>query len=129
MLRITNELAVGPRSNELTLDQRAEAIEVDLFKAKLEGEATKFVAYRRALQVWQNTTKKERREQNEEQEKNIKKFADSFCSTYAPVSKLSVDGVIPFICECISYWCEKIELSKDNVWVCFIVRFVALGQK
>ena len=119
----------GPRSTELTIDQRAESILVEQFKEKLKDEVELFVKFRRQLQVWQADTRKEKREHNETQEKNIEKTADSFCSLYAPVSKLSEDRVIPYICDSISNWCEKIELSKDNVWICFIVRFDALGQK
>ena len=45
------------------------------------------------------------------------------------MSKLSEDGVIPYICDCLTTMCEKAELAKDKVTVIFVVRFDQLGQK
>ena len=39
------------------------------------------------------------------------------------VGKLSEDGVIPYICHCLTTMCQKVEISKDKVFVIF------LGQK
>ena len=45
------------------------------------------------------------------------------------MGKLSEDGVIPYICDCLTTLCEKAEISKDKVFVIFLVRFDQLGQK
>ena len=117
----------GPGS--ATLEQRAESIEVEQFKDKLKADTDKWILYRRSLQVWQSETRKLKREDNQTQEKKITEFADKFCTDFTPVSRLSEDGVVPYICECISHWCEKQELSKENIRIVFLVRLDVLGQK
>ena len=117
----------GPGS--VTLELRAESIEVEQFKEKLKGDTDKWVMYRRALQVWQAETRKQKREDNETQETRIAEFAHNFCTQFTPVSKLSEEGVIPYLCDCIATWCEKQELSKESIHVVFLIRLDVLGQK
>ena len=126
---ITGKQFKVPGPESATLEERAEEIEVQQFKQKLTSEADKFVMYRRQFDIWQAATRKQRTDDNKDQEKLIQKFADTWCSTYFPVSKLSEDGVIPYICECLTTVCEKAELSKERMFVIFLVRFDQLGQK
>ena len=117
----------GPGS--ANLEERAEEIEVQQFSEKLKKETELYNMYKRQLQVSQAQTRRQKREDNQTQEKTITDFSDSWCSTYCPVGKLSEDGVIPYICDCLTTLCEKAEISKDKVLVIFLVRFDQLGQK
>lgn len=126
---ITGKQSKVPGPSPATLDEQAGDIELEQFKAKLRIETDKWVEYQRALQVWQAETRKQKRTDNIAQENLIKEKADDFCSLYCPVSKLSEDGVVPFICESISQFCEKAELSKENIHVVFVARLDVLGRK
>ena len=126
---ITGKESKVPGQGSSTLEERAASIEVEQFKEKLKADTDKWVMYRRALEVWQAETKRQKREDNKTQEELITEFANDFCTISAPVSKLSEDGVIPYICDSVSSWCEKQELSKDNIHVVFLVRLDVLGQK
>ena len=126
---VTGKQLKVPGPGSLSLEERAEDIEVMQFKEKLTSETEKWVMYKRQLDIWQAATRKQKREDNQAQETQITKFADTWCSTYMPVSKLSEDGVIPYICECLTTMCEKAEISKERVFVIFLARFDQLGQK
>ena len=126
---ITGKQSKVPGPESATLEERAESIEVEQFKEKLKADTEKWVLYRRALQVWQAETRKQKREDNQSQETLITDFAHKFCTDFAPVSRLPEEGVIPYICECISAWCEKQELSKEKVLIIFLVRLDVLGVK
>merc|ERR1712026_569445 len=85
--------------------------------------------YKRQLQISQAQTRRQKREDSQTQEKLITDFSDSWCSICCPVGQLSEDGVIPYICDCLTTMCEKAQVSKDKVFVIFLVRFDQLGQK
>jgi len=117
------------QGSSVGLEEQAEDIEMEQFKEKLKADTEKWVMYQRNFQVWQAETRKQKREDNQTQEEAIKLFADKFCTNFCPVSRLTEDGVVPYICESVSGWCEKEELSKENVHFVFLVRLDVLGQK
>ena len=126
---ITGKQSKVPGPESLSLEEQAENIDIEQFQDKLKGETEKWDTYQRALQVWQAETRQQKRDDNRAQEKLITDFSDAFCNNFFPVSRLSEDGVVPYICDCLSTWCEKEEMSKDNLHIVFLVRFDVLGQK
>ena len=129
LIMITGKQSKVQGPGSATLEERAESIEVEQFMQKLKADTEKWVLYQRALQVWQAETKKQKRLDNEAQEALITEFAHKFCTNFAPVARMSEEGVIPYLCECINTWCEVQDMSKENVHIIFLVRLDVLGQK
>ena len=48
---------------------------------------------------------------------------------WAPVAKLTEEGVTPFICEAMAAWAGQEGVSKENIHVVFVIRLDVLGRK
>ena len=67
-----------------TLEERAEAIEIEQSKEGLKADTDKWGNYQRCLQVWQGETRQQYREDNKAQEEKISDFCNHILQQLLP---------------------------------------------
>ena len=82
-------------ASQLSLEERAEEVEIELFSAKLKDEVKVWLDYKRALAAWEASIRRKKKQDSHDQENLIRDKADSWCSIACRVSKVPEDGVIP----------------------------------
>lgn len=121
---------LGQRSTVGELEEKAELGELNLFQAKLERETNIYVNFRRAQDMYEAQTARDKRQQSKELATQIETSALNFVKEVAPVFKVSDDSaVLPLVADVVDKWVKDAKISKDNALTCFVVRLDNLGNK
>ena len=75
---LTGQQAKASGAGSATLEDRADGVELELFKVKLQEESQRWLAYRRAIQAWEAETRQQKRDDCKRTETMVAEAIETF---------------------------------------------------